>query len=243
MSMVSFVDGTVATVVVRLSREDTAVYDDVWFDSTFPDGVHEFVIQNSGGPSDSPFQLDRFIVTGSVVPVQGAAVPPASPTASFSVISSPAATTTAQTSEIAATPITTASSLSAVHPSLTFLPVSVTSSSTGASSSISSATGSQTTGQSHFLISYLFTRTNKEANAIGSASESVIISTSIQLSTIITADGNQQTQKSSETKPRVDRWRSRRRHGLLVIPSSSHFLLETMQEANSIAALRARVRL
>ncbi|KAF9540628.1 hypothetical protein CPC08DRAFT_770770 [Agrocybe pediades] len=153
MSMVSFVDGNLATVVTRQSHDDTAFYDDVWFDSTFPDGEHELVIQNSGGPSDSPFQLDRFIVTGSVVPVQGEVAPPESPTAPLPTSSSPSPTTTLQssTTEVPTTPATTASSLSTFHPSSTYLP-SVTSSSTGtSSSSMSRATGSQTTGQSHFL--------------------------------------------------------------------------------------------
>ncbi|KAF4615664.1 hypothetical protein D9613_012538 [Agrocybe pediades] len=69
MSMISFVDGKMDTQVMRQSRDNTAFYDDVWFDSNFTAGPHELVIQNTGGALDSPFQLDRFIVTGSVIPV------------------------------------------------------------------------------------------------------------------------------------------------------------------------------
>ncbi|KAF9545165.1 hypothetical protein CPC08DRAFT_823951 [Agrocybe pediades] len=165
MSMVSFVDGEMAGFATRRST-DTPLYDDLWLNKTLPDGQHEVVIQNTGD-ANSPFQLDRFIITGSVIPVQGAE---ASPTAN------PSPTTTAQpgVTNVPAISSTTSAPLSSTAQSSSPSP-SLTTLSTGpSSSSRSSAAGSKN----------------------GSLGESILISTSIQVSTT-TTDGNQETQISS----------------------------------------------
>ncbi|KAF9545170.1 hypothetical protein CPC08DRAFT_769920 [Agrocybe pediades] len=123
MVMEIFVDNELDTVVTR-SQQDTTTYDDTCFDSTFAEGQHELAIHSGGSAVDGPFQPDRFIVTGSVVPVQGAPPPPESPS---SATSSPGAThTTNHSSSITVSPtdttIGTSNSLSLSHFSLATSP-------------------------------------------------------------------------------------------------------------------------
>ncbi|PPQ69902.1 hypothetical protein CVT26_014165 [Gymnopilus dilepis] len=52
---------------VSMPSQPTDVYNDVWFDSgELPSGRYTFVVSNGGGPSDTPFQLDRFNIEGLV---------------------------------------------------------------------------------------------------------------------------------------------------------------------------------
>ncbi|KAF4618555.1 hypothetical protein D9613_010057 [Agrocybe pediades] len=144
MSMISFLDGKMISLLTRPSHSDMAFYNDTWFDTTttLADGVHELTVQNAGGASDSPFQLDRFIITGSVIPV-----PPGKTVSSSSVGANPATP--------AGRPSSTQSSSTALNtkasPSQSSLSISsglsssTSSSTSGTSSSVSSATAGITT--------------------------------------------------------------------------------------------------
>ncbi|KAF8883189.1 hypothetical protein CPB84DRAFT_1750737 [Gymnopilus junonius] len=75
-------NGKTSTVSTPSQPQD--VFNQIWFDSgEIPSGRYTFVISNGGGPSDTPFQLDRFVIEGLVV-TQQAPPPTSSPPAQSS---------------------------------------------------------------------------------------------------------------------------------------------------------------
>ncbi|KDR65871.1 hypothetical protein GALMADRAFT_148356 [Galerina marginata CBS 339.88] len=82
-------DGGQITSTTHPASTTAASYNQVWFDSgPVTDTVHTLVVSNGGGPSDMPFELDRFAVTGFIVspppPPPASSTPP--PPATSSII-------------------------------------------------------------------------------------------------------------------------------------------------------------
>ncbi|KAF9554693.1 hypothetical protein CPC08DRAFT_766528 [Agrocybe pediades] len=183
MSMQSFLNGVSTSNVTRQSHDNTAFHDDVWFNSTLPDDNYELVIQNMGGPSDSPFQLDRFIVTGSVIPVapQGdVALGPSTPQGN------PAPTPGNTGTTVASTRAGTSTSITQSSPT------------PSSSSSLSSSSSSMGLNSSSSISSSLLG--NSTSVSMSSTAASVdTISTLVEFSTV-TAPGTTQTQGAPLSK-------------------------------------------